>query len=162
MNKKYIYTTVIVAVIGLGAVIALYNPWTSLGVTMDSAHVSHIGLHLAEGSQTIFIAVFSVDNPSRVPVTITVDEVTFLINGTGYPSTVMGGDPVVVEPGSTRQIERLVQLTGSPVGYQEEGVVNYQLVSSWVLEGVARSIGFEASQSVTFEDTRNWLYQILS
>jgi len=74
----------------------------------------------------------------------------------------MGGDPVVVEPGSTRQIERLVQLTGSPVGFQEERLVNYHLESSWVLECVARSLGFEASQSVTVGDTRNWLYQILN
>ena len=96
MNKKLIATSI--AVITLGAALALYNPWTPLGANLGSARVSHIGLHLAEGSQTIFMVAFSVDNPSRVPMVITMDEVTFQVNGTVYPSVVLGGDPVVLEP----------------------------------------------------------------
>ena len=160
MDKRFIYAAAIVAVVGLGAVLALYNPWTPLGVTLGSAQVRHMGLDLAEGPQTICIVVFSVDNPSRVPVAVTLDEVTFHVNGSEYPSVVMGGDSVVVGPGSTQQIESLVLLTGSPVGFQEEGTVNYVLESSWVLEGSASGLGLEASQSATVDDTRSWFYQI--
>ena len=160
MEKRLVYAAAI-AVLAVGAVLALFNPWTPLGATLGSARVSQIGLHLAEGSQTYFMVEFSVDNPSRVPVVITLDEVTFLVNGTMYPSFVLGGEPVVLEPGVTRNIGRLVLLTGSPIGFQREKTRLYVLESSWVLEGAASSLGMKSSKRGTLSDARDWYYQIV-
>jgi hypothetical protein len=160
MDKRYIIGAAILVVIGFVAVFALYNPWTPLGATLSSAGVSHIGLHLAEGAQTYFIVVVSVENPSRVPVALTFGEIKFHVNGSEYPTVDLGSDPVTLGLGEARGIERLVLVTGSPIGFQAEGTERYLLETSWSLKGTARGLGLEASRDMTLEDTTSWWYQI--
>jgi hypothetical protein len=86
LDRKYVYVAALCSLVAVAAVLALYNPWTPLGATLGSARLSHVGLHLAQGAQTYFMMVVSVDNPSRVPVILTFGEITLHVNGTEYPT----------------------------------------------------------------------------
>lgn len=88
------------------------------------------------------------------------EEITFRINGTEYPSVDQSSNPVTLGPGEVRGIERLVLVTGSPVGFQEEGPERYLLETLWVLKGAARSLGIQSSGQKNLENTTGWWYQI--
>jgi hypothetical protein len=160
LERKYVYVAALCSLVAVAAVLALYNPWTPLRATLGSAGVSHVGLHLTQGAQTYFVMVVSVDNPSRVPVVLTFGEISLHVNGTEYPTIDLGSDPVTVGPGETQGIERLVLVTGSPIGFQAEGTERYILETSWELKGTSRSLGLEASREMTLKDATSWWYQI--
>jgi hypothetical protein len=160
LERKYVYAAALCFLVAVAALLVLYNNLSSVDATLGSAVVSHVGLHRAEGAQTYFLLVVTVKNPSRVPVTMSFEEITFRINGTEYPSVDLGSNPVTLGPRETRGIERLVLVTGSPVGFQEEGTERYLLETIWVLKGTTRSLGLQSSGRKTLENTTGWWYQI--
>lgn len=162
MSDKKILLIPVFVVLALVTVFILYSPSNLLPRTMDSVEVESIGLHLADGANTIILVSFSVDNPSSTPVKITVDDIELLVNGTYYSTVVLGSGDIVVEPGQTESVVRLVQLTGSPIGYQPDGTrVHYLLDISAEVTCEARSLGLEASRTVTGSKVMSWYYDKL-
>jgi len=58
----------------------LYSPSNLLPRTMKTAEITSIGLHLADGANTILLVGIDIENPSSVPVTITDVDITLLVN----------------------------------------------------------------------------------
>ena len=149
------------AVLALVTVFILYAPSNLLPRTMKTATITHIGLHLVEESQTIFIVSISMENPSSAPVTITDVEITMLVNGSNYNSMTIGSVDITIPPGQEQSITTMVQLIGSPIGYQpSETQQQYELEITATITGTAKSLGLEASRTTTITDTRTWWYSI--
>ena len=55
VSDQGLYTALACAVVIVGAVFAFMNPYSATGRTLKTAEVYHIGLHLADDSQVIFI-----------------------------------------------------------------------------------------------------------
>ena len=162
MNKRNVaVTAVIILAVAAGAVYYLYSPGFALSRTLGTAHVDQLALHLNEQSRTIFIVTVAVYNPTRVPVTLESAQVTLLVDGVDYSSRILQNDPVVVNPGTTFDLTKLVQVTGSPVGHQTQGQVTYELGITCNVEGSAKSLGLHAEVTQTVEETINWTYDIL-
>lgn len=150
------------AVIVLVTAFILYSPSNLLPRTMKTAEITSIGLHLADESITMLLVGIDIENPSSVPVTITDIDITLLVNGTDYNSLVISGGSVTVEPGQTQSLVRMVQLTGSPIGYQPDGSrVHYLLDITAEITGSTRSLGLEASRTVTVNREMSWYYDKL-
>lgn len=163
MSDKKKLLIPIFGVIVLVTAFVLYSPSNLLPRTMKTAEVTSIGLHLADGSNTMLLIGISMENPSSAPVTITDVDITLLVNGTDYNSMVLSGGSITVEPGQTQSIVSMVQLTGSPIGYQPDGSkVHYMLDISAEITGSARSLGLEASRTVTVQREMSWYYDKLS
>lgn len=162
MNKRNVAVTAIVflAVVA-GLVYYLYSPGGAVSRTLGTAHVDQLALHLNEESRTIFIVTVPIHNPTSVPVTIESAEVTLLVDGVDYSSWILQNDPVVVNPGTTFDLTKLVQVTGSPVGYQGQGQVTYEIGITCNLVGSAESLGLHAELNQVVEETINWTYDIL-
>ena len=140
----------------------LYSPSNLLPRTMKTAEITSIGLHLADGANTILLVGIDIENPSSVPVTITDVDITLLVNGTDFNSLVLSDNSITIEPGQTQNIVRMVQLTGSPIGYQPDGSkVHYLLDITAEITGSARSLGLEASRTVTINREMSWFYDKL-
>ena len=96
VSGQGLYTALACAVVIVGAVFAFMNPYSATGRTLKTAEVYHIGLHLADDSQVIFIVCVPVSNPSNIPVTITEVNVRMLVNGADYLSNELLNEPLVV------------------------------------------------------------------
>lgn len=158
MDRKLICAVAICSVAVLGAVLFLYNPWTALSRTLGTADIRSIALHRAEGPETLFLVFIPVENPTRVPVTITWVNIRMLVNGTDHLSTEIQQDPILIRPGKATEIQRIVRLTGSPIGFQGEETRMYKLEIIIEMSATARSLGLGASNSVTLSDAIDWYY----
>ncbi|MCW4014134.1 MAG: hypothetical protein NWF07_14265 [Candidatus Bathyarchaeota archaeon] len=146
-------------VIIVATVFIMYSPSNLLPMTMETVEVTGVGLHLADGSNVLLLVSMSVENPSSVPVTITDVDIELLVNGAFYGSLVLGGGEQDVLPGETVSIVRIVQLIGSPIGFQSEGTTEqYMLDISADVTGEASSLGLWASRTVTVERMMSWYY----
>ena len=164
MNKRNVAVAAIVFLaVAAGLVYYMYSPRGAVSRTLGTAHVDQLALHLNEESRTIFIVTVPIHNPTRVSVTIESAEVTLLVDGVDYSSRVLQNDPVVVNPGTTLDLTKLVQVTGSPVGYQGQGQgqVTYEIGITCNLVGSAESLGLHAEMNQVVEETINWTYDIL-
>jgi len=158
-KKKLIIPTF--AVLALVTGFILYSPSNLLPRTMKTATISNIGLHLAEDAQTIFLISILMNNPSSVPVTITDVDITMLVNGSNYNSMTIGSVDITIPPGQEQSITTMVQLIGSPIGYQpSETQQHYELEITATITGETKSLGMEASRTTTITDTRSWWYSI--
>ena len=115
-------------------------------------------VHRAEGPETLFLVFIPVENPTRVPVTITWVHIRMLVNGTDHLSTEIQQDPILIKPGKATEIQRIVRLTGSPIGFQGEETRMYKLEIIIEMSATARSLGLGASNSVTLSDAIDWYY----
>ena len=158
MEKRLRYMLVLAVAVCMVAAYYLVNPATAVANTLRTAEVNHVALHRAELGDTIFIYNIPLNNPTRTPVTIEKIEITLLVNGTDYMSRVMQNEPTTVNPGITFKIQKLVQLTGSPIGYQNPGQKTYQLEATMKIFASANSLGMRASQSHAITDQRSWTY----
>ena len=150
-----------IAALALITAFILYSPSNLLPRTMKTATISHIGLHLAEEEQTIFLVSILMENPSNMPVTITDVDITMLVNGTNYSSMAIGSVDITIPPGHEQSITKMVRLTGSPIGYQpSETLQKYELEITATITGKAKSLGLEASRTITISDVRNWFYSV--
>jgi len=135
------------------------SPFSATGRTLQTAEVSHIGLHLAEEHQVIFTVVVPVSNPSNIPVTITGADVRMWVNGTDHHSrTIAAGLHVVLYPGETFYLQKMVMLTGSPIGFQPQETMVYTLQTEVEIHGEAKSLGMSSFISYSITDTRTWTY----
>ena len=153
-----LYIALACALVIVGAVFVFMNPYSATGKTLNTAEVSHIGLHLAHDSQVIFIVVVPVSNPSNIPVTITEVNVRMSVNGNDYLSHELQNEPLVVYPGKTYNVQKMVELTGSPIGFQSPGIKRYTLQTEVEIYGEAESMGMNSSNEYRFTDTRTWWY----
>ena len=154
-----LYIALACALVIVGTVFAYMNPYSAIGRTLKTAEVSDIELHLAEEHQVIFTVVVPVSNPSNVPVTITGANVRMWVNGTDYHSrTIAAGLYVVLYPGETFYLQKIVELLGSPIGFQPRETMVYTLRTEVEIHGEAESLGMSSSNSYSFADTRTWTY----
>ncbi len=159
-KKKLLVPTF--AVLVIVTVFILYNPSNLLPRTMETVEVTSIGLHLTDGANTILLVGLSMENPSRVPVTITSVDIELLVNGLSFDSHVLGYGPITIEPGQTQNIVRMVQVIGSPIGYQPDGTKEHYILDITAeVTGVTRSLGIEASRTVTVKREMSWWYDRL-
>ena len=101
------------------------------------------------------------NNPSNIPVTITDANARMLVNGTDHHSrTLAAGLNVVLYPGETFYLQKMVELTGSPIGFHPPGTMVYTLQTEVEIHGEAKSLGMSSSYSYSFTDTRTWTYGI--
>ena len=160
-NKKYLLIPSL-GIILLVTVFILYSPNNLLPRTMETVEVKSIGLHLADGANTILLVSFNIENPSSIPVTITDVDIDLLVNGTSYNGLVLDTESNTIEPGQAQNVVRLVQLTGSPIGYQPDGTrVHYLLDISAEVTGEASSLGLDAIRTVTVKKVMSWYYDKL-
>lgn len=158
MEKRLRYLLVLAVAVCMVAAYYLVNPATAVANTLGTAEVNHVALHRAELGDTIFIYNIPLNNPTRTPVTVEKVEITLLVDGTDYASRVMQNEPTTVNPGTTFTIQKLVQLTGSPIGYQGPGQKTYQLEATVKIFASANSLGMSSSQSHVITDQRSWTY----
>jgi hypothetical protein len=156
-NRRLLIT--FFGVLVLVTVFILYNPSSLLLRTMETIEVNGVVLHLAEDANVILLVNMSVKNPSSMPVTITDVDIELSVNQAFYGSHVLGGGEQVVGPGEIESFVRMVQLIGSPIGYQDNGTqVQYVLLINAEVTGEARSLGLRASRTVTVERMLSWYY----
>ena len=158
MEKRLRYMLVLAVAVCMLAAYYLYNPAAAVTNTLGTAEVNHVALHRAELSDAIFIYNIPLSNPTRTPVTVEKVEITLLVDGTDYASRVMQNEPTTVNPGTTLTLQKLVQLTGSPIGYQSPGQKTYQLEATVKIFASADSLGMSSSQSHAITDQRSWTY----
>jgi hypothetical protein len=161
LEKRFGYILVVAVVVCIAAAYYLLNPANAVANTLQTAEVNDLALHRAELSDTIFIYYIPLTNPTRTPVTVDSCEITLLVNGTDYASMVMQNNPATVNPGTTVTLNKLVHLTGSPIGYQGLGQKKYTLEATVKILASADSLGMSASQSLTLTDQRSWIYSKL-
>ena len=154
------YIALACALVIIGTVFVFMNPYSATGRTLKTAEVSQIAPHLVDDSRVIFIVVVPVSNPSNVPVTITEVNVRMLVNGTDYLSRELQNEPLIVNPGKSFNLHRMVTLTGSPIGFQSPGIRKYTLQTEVEIHGEAKSLGMGSSNSYSFTDTRTWRYDV--
>jgi len=159
-NKKIFYSAIVCAIVIIGAVFVFMNPYSATGRTLKTAEVSRIALFQAEDYQVLFIVDVPVSNPSNIPVIITEVNVRMLVNGTDYSRMRDARERVVLYPGKTFTVQKMVGLWGSPIGFQSPGTRMYTLQMEVEIHGEAKSLGMSSSNSYSFTDTRTWRYLI--
>ncbi len=160
MDKRIIAVIAALVVIGVGAAYYSYSPQNALSKTFATAEFNQVALHLNEPSRTIFIVEMPITNPTGVPVTINEAHYTLLVDGVDYQSRELQNDPVTIAPGTTLKLTRMVQVTGSPIGTQQEEQVSYTLDITCELVGSAESIVGSATMDNVVEAQRSWTYSI--
>jgi len=161
-NKKIMYSATVCAIAIIGAAFVFMNPYSATERTLKTAEVSRIALFQAEDYQVCFIVSVPVSNPSNIPVTITEINIRMLVNGIDHSRTLDARERVVLYPGKTFTVQKMVKLWGSPIGFQSQEISRYTLQMEVEIHGEAKSLGMSSSNSYSFTDTRTWTYYIPS
>lgn len=155
LNKALIVTIVVVATSSV-VLLASDIPRSSVLNTINGVDILGPTYRGEFGVFDEFFMSFKFENSGKASVEITRLDVTILINGSNYNSKMVTHNLGKMDPGENLELQRVVQLSNAPIGWNENQVWN--ITATTEITAKAEFVFFNSEVSI-FE-TRSFPWEV--